>query len=128
MWLKSKREQALEELVGLYKKNIAEIQVRPQYVAVRVPGPDDQIAYWQKLAELDGNDFFRWHLTHMRDGIVKAFVVQGKEYGEYFRGKLAALDDIVLDAKNAQRKLDTDFVRADTIRAADGMTGETDAL
>jgi hypothetical protein len=115
-WFKSKRVKALEELVGLYKKNISELQVRPEYVSVRVPGPDDKTAYWQKLSEFDTNEFFQWHFTRMREGITKAFVIQGKEHSEYFRGKLAAIDDILLDGKNARRKLEADFVRSDNVR------------
>jgi hypothetical protein len=120
--LKTKREKELEELLGIYKKNLDAMGARPEYVTVLVPQADNQIQYWQKLAALIADDYILFHLVRMKESIVKAFAMQGKDYPEYFRGKLACLDDLMTDAKNAKRKLD-DIKSLERLDKASGQDG-----
>lgn len=100
----TRRERQLEELVGLLKADIANLEKRPAYIEVAVPSTNDQLAYWQALAKIEDDQLLRYHFAQMRNGIVSAFLVQGEKYSEFFRGKLSAIDEIVTDARNAKRR------------------------
>lgn len=98
---KSKREKQFEELCKLYKFQIDELKKRPEHVAVTVPDPTQQAEYWRQLATLETNDFLLYHFTQMKSKIMMAFAIHGKDYGEYYRGKMDCIRDILTDARNA---------------------------
>jgi hypothetical protein len=100
----TKRERQLEELCKLQQDTIKDLNTKPVYIQIHVPNQDDQIAYWQSLARLETDGLLKYHIVKMREGIVSAFLVQGKEYSEYFRGKLSTIDELMEDARNANRK------------------------
>ena len=94
----------LRALCDAYRKQIADLEKRPKYVTVFKPGYAEQLEYWRKMAMFNTDEAMAYYFTQLREGIVDAFTVQGKEYAEFFRGKLAAIDDIITDSKSALNK------------------------
>lgn len=95
----------LENLCTHYREQAEKFQARPEYTAIRIPAAEDMPEYYRKLIELDENDFYKYYFKRVYDSIAKAFIHQGKEHSEFFRGKLSAIDDIILDARSARLKI-----------------------
>ncbi len=107
MWFKTKRENELLELCELYRKKINDLENRESFITVKVPLESEQGEYWRKLSLLREDNYYLFYFTNMKTQIINSFRVQGKEFSEFFRGKLDAINDILTDAKNARQKIES---------------------
>jgi hypothetical protein len=104
MFKSKKRIADLEELVDIYKKRIEEFNQPkpPVYTLVQVPGANDQIAFHTKIANLLDDPLYLFYLNQLRRKATDSFEIDGNGKAEFYRGKLAAIGEIFIDARHSK--------------------------
>jgi hypothetical protein len=106
VWNKNKeRIKQLEELVKLYSEKLEEKKTVPVYTLIRAPGTDDYTAFHTRISSLIEDPIFLFYLHQMRLKYTDQFEVSGKDMAEFYRGKLAAIGDLFLDARQSKNAL-----------------------
>jgi hypothetical protein len=110
IWFKTKREKELEELCGMYKKQLEDLNkavpnFASSFVCVGVPTPEDMKAYHTKIAALTTDPLYLFYLVQLRRSVVDEFEILGKDSPEYYRGKLALIGMLFQDAAKASKQL-----------------------
>lgn len=109
MW-KSKRTKQLEEYIDVLKSQVNALSDKKSveiYTLVQVPGESDRDTFNRKIAGFIDDPFYLFYLTQARRKATDAFEANGKELSEYYRGKLAAIGEIFIDARQSKRILQT---------------------
>ena len=108
MFWKSKRMKELEKLVSLLEEQVKELKKPKEiYTLVQVPGPNDQATFQKTIADFVDNPFYLFYFQQARRKATDDFEYKGKDMAEFYRGKLAAIGDIFLDARQAKMALNT---------------------
>jgi hypothetical protein len=97
----------LEELCREYQGKISQLEERPKevFTVLRPPEAGDNIEFYRSIATLIDNKFLLFFLEQMRREFIEQFEVSGKELSEYYRGKLAAIGDLIKEARSAKKKM-----------------------
>jgi hypothetical protein len=109
MFWKSKRVKQLEELVGLLKAQLEAHRKPPEniYTLVQIPQPTDHQTFHTHIANLTDDPFYLFYFTQLRRKTTDNFETHGKDNAEFYRGRLAAIGDIFLDARQSKAILTT---------------------
>lgn len=107
MW-QSKREKQLEALSTLQAEKIARIEsasLAARFVPIAVPQATDMQAWYTHIAALGSDPLYLFYLTQLRREIIDNFETDGKTDSEFYRGQLAVIGKIFLDARKAANSL-----------------------
>ena len=101
---KSKRMKELEELVEHLQEKLEEATKAPIeiFTLVQVPGPNDQVAFHTKISSLADDPIYMFYIDQLRRKATEGFERMGKDNAEFYRGKLAAFGEIILDARQSR--------------------------
>lgn len=108
--IKTKKINDFEELLNLQNDKIKRIEDKnsnfaSSFVFVPVPQPNDMLAYHQKMAALIDDPLYLFYISQLRRCIVDEFEASSEKNSEFYRGKLVAIGDIILDARKAKNQL-----------------------
>jgi hypothetical protein len=101
------RINKVKELVDAQSALIKSLEARPEaLIQVPIPAVEEMAQYQSRIASLLDDKHTKFYLVNLRRSIADDFEANGSDKAEYYRGKLAAVGDIISDSRKARRVIE----------------------